>query len=134
MPPSSLVKFSNRQKSGGRSLFWGRSDVDGLPFRGTNPPSYTEEEFEERTVRVRDFRNSFFDISNPEDNKTFCDVMDCIANGWFQLVHIDRFWKGSTKHYVEWLEFYLEDGSRTPFVSPAIMELANGQQNLNGHS
>jgi len=132
MPPS-LVRFAGRNRSAdGRSLFWDRADRDGLPFRGNHAPSFREEEFEDRTIRVADVRNAFFDTTDPTQNKQFLDVMECIFNGWFFQVHLERFWVGpngqrTTKHYLEWVEYYLEDGSRTPYLSPGIMELAHGQ-------
>ena len=133
--PSSLVKFSNRVQSNGQKLFWDRVAIDNLPFRGQQPPMYTEEEFETKTVRVADVRNAFFDVLDKESNKQYLDVLECCFNGWFQLVHLERFWVGpdgkrTHYHYVEWSEFYLEDGSRTPYLSSGIMELANGHANL----
>lgn len=133
--PSSLVKFSDRHDAGGgRKLFWSRSDVDGLPYRGASPPFMTDEEFEAKAVRVADARNNFFDVSDPQQNKAYLDVLECCFNGWFQMIHLERFWRQSTCHYVEWVEYYMEDGTRTPFHNPnQIMELAHGQQNLLGH-
>jgi hypothetical protein len=140
MPPSSLVKFSNRAASGGKKLFWDRvtAGADSLPYRGQFAPMYREDEFEERTVRVADARNAFFDVSEPASNKLYLDVMECCYNGWFQLVHLERFWvneagRRTTCHYVEWVEYYVEDGSRTPFVTPGVTELAHGQQDFAGH-
>jgi hypothetical protein len=136
--PSSLVKFSNRTNSGGKKLFWDRVDVDNLPFRGQFAPMYRDGEFEERTVKVADARNGFFDVTDPTSNKQYLDVLECCFNGWFQLVHLERFWQDPSGHrtrlhYVEWVEYYMEDGSRTPFLSQGITELAHGQQNLLGN-
>lgn len=135
MPPS-LVRFSNRTTSpDGRKLFWDRVQVgaDALPYRGKFAPNYRDEEFEDRTVRVADARNAYFDTKDPTQNKQFLDVLECCMNGWFQLLHLERFWVGpdgkrTTTHYVEWAEYYLEDGSRTPFAVQGLMELAGGQQ------
>jgi hypothetical protein len=123
--PSSLVKFSNRTHSAGQRLWWGRSSVDGLPFRGPTAPVLPEDEYEARVVKVSDFRNAFFDVTVPRENKLFCDVMECCGNGWFQLFYLERFWRGTTKHYVEWFEYYLEDGTRTPFLSDKTVELGH---------
>lgn len=130
MPASSLVKFANRTKSGNRNLYWGRADIDGLPFRGQYAPIMPEDEYQDRVVRIADFRNGFFDVNDPQQNKLYCDIMECCANGWFQLRHQIFFWNDTTKHYVEWMEYYLEDGSRTPFTSNGIMELGHGAQLL----
>lgn len=137
MPPPSLVRFSNRTTSAGKKVYWDRvqAGADALPYRGQFAPMYREDEFEERTVRVADVRNAFFDTGNPESNKQYLDVLECCFNGWFQLVHLERFWedpegKRTRFHYVEWAEYYLEDGSRTPFVTQGMTELAHGNQNL----
>ncbi len=137
MPPS-LVKFSNRTtSSNGDRLHWDRvrAGADNLPYRGQFAPMYREEEFEERTVRVADYRNAFFDTGDPASNKAYLEIMECCYNGWFALVHLERFWTDPaghrTKyHYVEWTEYYLEDGSRTMFLTQGMTELAHGQQNL----
>jgi hypothetical protein len=130
----SLHKFSSRRPQNGhpQSLFWHRADVDGAPFRGLFPPMYTEEEYDERVVRVVDAKNGFFDVSDAEQNKKFLEVMDACYNGWFQCVFIQRFLNNTMQHYVEWIEYYLEDGTRTPFLGPGMMELAHGQSNLPG--
>lgn len=131
--PSSLVKFANRASSGDQKLFWGRSDRDGLPYRGPHAPMMTDDEFEGRAVRVADARNAFFDVFDPESNKQFLEVMECWYNGWFQVTFIERFWEGpdgkrTHYHYIEWVEYYMEDGSRTPYLSSGQTELAHGQQ------
>lgn len=137
---NSLVKYANRgnaEAPDGKRLHWDRVRIgaDNLPFRGDVAPLYKEEEFEQRVTKVADFRNCFFDTSKPDDNKKYLDVMECCFNGWFQLVHLDRFWVDehglrTRFHYVEWAEFYLEDGSRTPAHAQGIQELAHGQQHV----
>lgn len=92
------------------------------------------EEYEERVVRVARPMNGFFDVKNHKDNKRFLDVVDCVCNGWFRLIHIERFWNHTTSHYLEWVEYYMEDGSRTPFAQMNALEVANAQQSLLGHS
>lgn len=119
---NSLVKFTNRKDGNGRGqLFWGRADVDGLPFRGQMAPSMRQEEFEERVVRVADPKNGTFYTGDENENAEYLKVMDGVANGWFHLVYIDR-WReeGDKKHhiYIEWVEYYLEDGKPTPFAQP----------------
>jgi len=88
---SSLIKFTNRTDGNGRGkVYWGRADRDGLPFRGAAAPTYTEDEFQDRVVRVADPKNGTFDTGDEEQNKQYLAVLDGIANGWFQLIHIDR--------------------------------------------
>lgn len=116
MPLPSLVRFQNRGNSRGQRLFWGRVDVDGLPYRGEHAPLMPEAEYEQRAVRVADVRNSFFDVNDAAQNQAYLDVLECCANGWFQLLHIVRFWNNTTQHYIEWAEFYMQDGGRVPFA------------------
>lgn len=119
---NSLVKFTDRKDGNGRgNLFWGRADVDGLPFRGKHAPSFRQDEFDERVVRVADPKNSTFHTGNEDENAAYLKVMDGIANGWFHLVFIER-WReeGDKKHYIymEWVEYFLEDGSPAQYSNP----------------
>lgn len=135
--PSSLVKFANKVKSGDQNVFWGRVHRDGLPFRGPHAPMMGEDEYESKVVRVADYRNAFFNIFDPESNKLYLEVMECCFNRWFQLTHLERFWvdpdgRRTHYHYVEWTEYYLEDGSRTPYGT-GITEAMSGHQNGGFH-
>lgn len=136
--PSSLVKFSHKVKSGDKSVYWGRVHRDGLPYRGTHAPMMGEEEFEAKVIRVADYRNAFFNIFEPESNKQYLEVMECCFNRWFELVHLERFWtdpdgRRTNYHYLEWAEYYLEDGTRTPYGNPITELMNNGQQNVGFH-
>lgn len=129
--PHSLVKYAREKAgSGDQQLFWDRIDADGYPFRGRYAPMMTETEYEARAVRVADYRNGFFDVTDPVQNKQFQEVMECCANGWFFGVYIERFWNHTSKHYMEWVEYYMEDGSRTPYLSPGVTEVASSGQHL----
>lgn len=130
---SSLVKFSSKTGGGARKLFWSRADEDGLPFRGPAAPIMPEGEYQERVVRVSDFRNEFFDVTIPEQNEQYREVMECCQVGWFRLVFLERFWRQTNAHYVEWYEYYMEDGTRTPFMTSGMMEAFNGPANFLGH-
>lgn len=126
----SLVRFMNRTKdSGGQPLHWGRATLDGAPFRGPSP-MFTGEEFEDRVVKVADPHNGVFDITKPEENTAYLAVLDGAANGWFRILYIKRPGeydpKDKAKAYVEWVEYFMEDGSRTPFMTPAMMEVQGG--------
>lgn len=117
---NSLIKFTNQKDGNGRGqLFWSRADVDGLPFRGATPPLLRSEEYEERVVRVADPKNATFYTGDPAQNAAYLKVMDGIANAWYQLVFVER-WRedGDKNHYVyiEWLEYFLEDGKATPYA------------------
>jgi hypothetical protein len=128
---TSLIKFHNQKTRGGKKLFWGRAAEDGLPYRGKFAAMYRDDEFEDRTTVVKDARNDYFDTMDPEENARFLEIMDAILNGWFQLVHIERFVEiegvRTTKHYLEWAEYYREDNSPVAFMSPGMMELRSGQ-------
>jgi hypothetical protein len=114
----SLVKYSHQtHSSNGKRLFWDRAPVDGAPFRGPTAPILREEEYEARAVRVADFKMGFFDVADEKGVKDFSQVMECCANGWYKLVHIERFHGTPPRHYVEWVEYYMEDGARTPFLT-----------------
>ncbi len=139
--PTSLVRFSDRlQHSNGKKLYWNRvhTGSDPYPYRGPHAPMMTEDEYEAKVVRVADTRNGFFDVTDKAENALYLEVLECCFNGWFQLIHQERFWVDpsdhrTTLHYLEWAEWYLEDGSRTPYLTNGITELAHGQQNLLGN-
>jgi hypothetical protein len=120
---SSLVKFAGRSNGNGRGkLFWGRVEQDGLPFRGQAAPNYTEEEYEERVARVADPHNGTFRTWIQQENKAYLSVLDMVTNGWAVGIYQER-WRASVRLrgrvtqrmvvYIEWIEYYLEDGSRT---------------------
>jgi len=131
--PSPLSRYSDQTQSEQGRLFWGRITEDGYPFRSTshNPALYREPEYEEKAVRVADFRNGVFDVTSAEDyvaevngqrvqvygNARYVSVMERIINGWYALVYIDRnFSPDKRLKYVEWTEFYMQDG--TPKLAP----------------
>jgi hypothetical protein len=118
---NSLIKFASHKNGGERGdLFWSRAGVDGLPFRGKQAPPFRNEEFEERCVRVADPKNGTFYTGDLEENTAYLKVMDGVANGWFHLLFIDRWRSEDDKQhqiYAEWVEYYLEDGSATPYNS-----------------
>lgn len=116
---TSLAKFRNRRTdANGKPLHWGRAAIDGAPFRGHSVPMLTEDEYDDRIYRAREPHAEFFDISDSAELAAYLDVWDGIHNGWYRLTYIERFWKGTTRHYVEWVQYYLEDGQPTPYLSP----------------
>jgi len=127
----SLVKFSNRHVHRGKRVHWGRAEQDGLPYRGAFAPMYTQEEFEERVVRVGDPHAETYDLSQPDQKVEYLGVMDGIVNGWFQCLFVER-WHDAVNPFgwvrIEWIEYFLEDGHPTPFLQPGMMELAHGHQ------
>lgn len=138
---TSLVKFAGHKPvvGGDQKVFWGRADRDGIPFLGQAPPMMPEEEYEARIVRTAYPQNGFFDVMNPAENKLFLEVLDCCLNQWYQLLHLERFWRRTTKHYMEWAVYYMVDGSNmvfSPFntANPqGTMGVMNGQPLGFGH-
>lgn len=121
----SLIKYADRLKDDdGKRLFWGRAEDEGAPFRGPAAPVLTEGEFEQRTHQVVDVKNGFFDVRDKSQNKQFLGILDAAANGWFRVLYIERFVKGTSEHYVEWAEFYREDGTRSPHPTMQGMEVS----------
>ena len=128
---NSLVKFKQHNSGNGRGrLYWGRAHVDGLPFRGPYPPTMTEDEFDTRVVRIADPCNGTFRTWDEVENKAYLDVVDKITNNWAALIYVER-WrdKKSDRHvvYIEWAEYYLEDGSPAQGISPGGT-ISYGQQ------
>jgi hypothetical protein len=128
---NSLIKYQDeRQHTGsGKQMFWQRAELDGFPFRGQAAPILKEEEYEARVRKVGDAKNGFFDVGVPAENAAYLAVCDRIVNGWYQCLYIERFWNKTTRHYVEWVEFYMEDGSRAPFSYSTSMETYNRNRN-----
>lgn len=125
---SSLVKFANRRVHRGQQLHWHRADMDGSPFRG-EMQFLTEEEYEQKVVRVGDPQVECFNLLDPVQKKAYLDVVDGIVNKWFELVFIQRFIKiDPPTHYVEWVEYFYEDGTRAPFAAVSGGGPINGQQ------
>ncbi len=127
---SGLLRFAGvNEDYKGRKLFWGRAGQDGAPFRGDAIPQYTEEEFETRVHRVMDARNGTFNTGDPKQNMEFLQVMDRIANNWAVAIVIKRRWPRNAEHpsvYIEWFEYYLEDGTPTQGVA------GHGQPKISG--
>ena len=81
--PNNLIKFVNKTDGNGRgNLFWGRADIDGLPFRGKEAPLLRTEEFEDRLVRVADPKNATFYTGDEEQNiKYLRQLFKCGGSG-----------------------------------------------------
>jgi len=127
--PNSLVKFKNEKDGNGRGkLYWGRADVDGLPFRGQSAPMLTQQEYEARVVRVADPHNGTFRTWVDEENKEYLRVLDKILNQWAQCIFTrrrpDKEGNGEIV-YIEWAEYFLEDGAPAQLSN---QEISYGQQ------
>jgi hypothetical protein len=120
---SSVIKFkSNSFSPAGETsrgkLFWERCHMDGMPYRGAQPPLFRSEEYDERTVCVCDPKNGTFYTGDPQQNAEYLKVLDGIANSWYVLQYVDRWRMPDDIHhyvYIEWLERFLEDGTPATF-------------------
>ena len=130
--PSSLIKFMSEKSSNGRGkLHWARAGEDGAPFRGPQAPMMTEEEFDERLVRVGDPQIEIFDIGDPEQRALYKAVMDRIVNGWAQCQFVERQFAPATSSwivYIEWVEYFMEDGMPMASHNPLAADSSG-----NGH-
>lgn len=118
----SLLKYCRQKKHpNGQMLLWNRADEYGAPFRGREVPSMTEAEAEDHLIKVADAKVAFFNVATKKGRQRFIRLMDRIVNGWFKMLFIQRFVKTNpVTHYVEWIEYYLQDGRLT---KPAMKEL-----------
>jgi hypothetical protein len=74
----------------------------------------TEDEYQDRVVRVKDVHNELFDLNEPADNKRYLTVMEEIVHGLAQLVYLKRRWSKKRPKpvvYMEWVKVYMQDGS-----------------------
>lgn len=142
MQSSSIIKaFTGRAQTrpGLRNkLFFGRVSEDGAPYRGPAPPMYTDEEYEARVVRVGEPHAETFDLSDPKQTEKYLNVLNGCVNGAFQCLFVERYRspKNPRRWYarIEWVEFYMEDGTPAPFMPPGMMEQNGGQANFFGHT
>ena len=82
----SIIKFLNDQNSGDKSLFWGRAERDGLPFRAHKHPMLSEREFEELSETVHDAHVQWWNLANPEDQAAYAQVVDKHLNGGYYTI------------------------------------------------
>jgi len=94
----------------GGQLHW-PGTTSGFPFRGTSvPPTLTSDETEEIPLAF-DFHCKMFELWNEDELKEYRQIRDRAANGWYQLVHIERLYDeehGSWRVYLEWNQIYGE--------------------------
>ena len=93
----------------GGQLNWPGTST-GFPFRGNNVPSLTTEENEEIPLAF-DFHCKIFELWDEDALKEYRQIRDRAANGWYQLVHIERLFDEDQKNwrvYLEWNQIYGE--------------------------
>jgi hypothetical protein len=122
--------MQDKSSNGRGNLYWARSGEDGAPFRGPIAPTMTEEEFEERLVRVADPHVDTFDMANEEHRVQYQKVLDRIANGWAVCCFVTREFikeKNNWIVFIEWVEYFMEDGMPLASHNPmAAMGNGNG--------
>lgn len=119
----SLVKYIHEREQGPNStpLFWGRSDVDQAPFRGSASPLLRSDEFENLSDRVYDVHVEIFALKDVEAKRRVSDIMERAANGWYKITHIERQFVPEDKNwvvYLEWAEPYMEQRRNSFAVEP----------------
>ena len=128
---SSLVKYMNQRRDrDGRPIWWGRADIDGLPFLG-EPPALKKEEFEERAVVAKNTYVRVYDMDQDEDFAEYQQLLDRHVNGLSVILYIKRFAGGENKHYVEFYDKFMVDGAaRASQASLGVQQLENGRAPL----
>jgi len=106
---SSIVKFMGEQSRDqhGDKLWW--PGWYGMPSRGNIPLGLSQEAYDNSFEVVGDFHKKEFDLSVPEDDTEYTQIMDRIVNGWYILHFIDRTRhpeSGVRKIYLEWIQRY----------------------------
>lgn len=94
-------------------LLWGRIEQDGLPFEGSPRALLREQEIQDRQVTVRKAYNRIFDLSDPDDNKAYLEVLEASANVWWEVRYHDLWRNPGENHmhaYVEWFIPVITDG------------------------
>jgi len=117
------MKFATQTGNSKEQLYWGRCDIDGAPYKGAPLPPMSEEELEERLVKVAEPHVRIFDLHNSEDVKEYTAVLDKIANGAASLLHREHLHTTIEKRdgdsvvtdvhmkvYIEWAEWCMIDG------------------------
>jgi hypothetical protein len=104
---NAVSKFYGDQdpRYGGR-LHW--PGLEGLPFRGDIAPKISDSNKNKLYVAC-DANHGTFDLSDPEQSKSYAWVRDRIQNGLFRLDHIHRQWheeKCNMIIYLEWTQLY----------------------------
>lgn len=102
---------ARRNGAANADVYFNRVSLDGVPFRG-EAPLLKNSEADDRLVQVADAKNGTFYTGDPVANASYLEIMDRIANSWYQLIFVER-WRndGDNYHhvYIEWLERYMQD-------------------------
>ncbi len=110
----SASKFRNEHENSGQPLFWGRSQEDGIPFRGASPPLYNAQEASRFLEVETDAHIRVFDIEDTDERKSLERVLDAAANRWFRVTYFERVSDkdGHIRFVCAWLEYFMTDAKR----------------------
>lgn len=103
--------YRERADADGEKLWW-PGGPDGFPFRGSQPPQTTGDQYDGLKLTGK-ARVRLFYLSKPEDYRDYIQVRDKCANGLYAQLDRDRVWDEDTKNYRIWLE-WVELGYDTP--------------------
>ena len=125
--------------SRGVPLHWGRSDIDGLPFRGAEVPMYTEDEFEQRCRPVGEPNCRLFEVTDPQQQAEYLAVLRSIVNGRASALHRSApTVEAATRRvfvYLEWVDNFIQDVKPAPHGYARHQEVAvNGLGTVPAHS
>lgn len=91
----SFIKYADdpdvQQGNGRGPLHFGRTHLDGLPFRG-NPGMLKDAEYDEYTETVYDADVDVFEVTDPAQKKKLRMITDNVANGVFRILRFDHHW------------------------------------------
>lgn len=100
-----------RDGAANADVYFNRVPLDGLPYRGQSP-LLKNSEADDRLSQVNDAKNGTFYTGDAAENAKYLEIMDRIANNWYQLIFVER-WRndGDNYHhvYIEWLERFMQD-------------------------
>lgn len=95
---------------------------DRPPLRNMSKNLLTRQELDENIAEAFDFHRERFRMWVPEEVEKYCEIRDRAANGWYQIIHLERTSvqqpNGETEQiiFIEWLQVYGEEinGKRPP--------------------
>lgn len=93
----------------GGELAWPR--LAGMPpFRNVQAPALTQDQVESAEEQL-DFHSAAFELWDVEQHQAYDEIRDRAANGWYQILHIDRQYVPEHKNWrilLEWAQVYQE--------------------------
>lgn len=96
--------FGTPSDSVGNPLSW-PGTLDGFPCKGPMPKAMKQEEYEDIPLT---FDAKVAILQLPKDIEKYQEVIDRVANGWYQLRHekIDKNEDGTYQVFLQWIEVF----------------------------